>query len=100
MIGTLIRITAALLLAAILGAGAHAQTFLSYTCADGTPVSAALFEADKRSRIQVDGKSLSLPRRTGISGVRYAKAGVSFVIKGQEARLKRRKGKAILCKLQ
>ena len=78
---------------------AHAQViFVSYTCADGTPVSAAFYRGDNRMRLQFDGHSYALPQRLSASGARYAKSGVSFWIKGQEATLKRPKRKATLCK--
>jgi membrane-bound inhibitor of C-type lysozyme len=78
---------------------AHAQViFVSYECADGTPVSAAFYKGDNRMRLQFDGHAYALPQRLSASGARYAKSGVSFWIKGQEATLKRPKRKATLCK--
>ena len=80
---------------------AHAQViFVSYECADGTPVSAAFYKGDNRMRLQFDGHAYALPQRLSASGARYAKSGVSFWIKGQEATLKRPKRKATLCKAQ
>jgi len=77
-----------------------AQTFVNYACADGTPVAAAFFPGERKVHIQLDGKSRSLPQRVAASGARYAKGGVSFWTKGQEATLKRPKKKATLCKAQ
>lgn len=78
---------------------AQAQViFVSYECADGTPVSAAFYKGDNRMRLQFDGHAHALPQRLSASGARYAKSGVSFWIKGQEATLKRPKKKATLCK--
>jgi len=79
---------------------AQAQTFVRYLCADGTPVAAAFYRQDNTARIQVDGKSLTLPQRIAASGARYAKRGVSFWIKGDQATLKRPKTKATVCKVQ
>ncbi len=77
----------------------HAQViFAGYQCADGTPVSAAFYKGDNRMRLQFDGHSYALPQRLSGSGARYAKSGVSFWIKGQDATLKRPKRKATLCK--
>lgn len=89
---------AALLMSAM--TPAQAQTFVRYMCADGTPVAAAFFKDDKRARIQVDGKALSLPQRLSADGGRYAKGGVSFWIKGDQATLKRPKMKPTICKVQ
>jgi membrane-bound inhibitor of C-type lysozyme len=97
---TTIRIGTVLLLS-LFAASAQAQsTFVSYTCADGANVSAAFFKGDNRMRMQLDGKSYALPQRLSASGARYAKSGVSFWIKGQEATLKRPKAPATLCKAQ
>jgi membrane-bound inhibitor of C-type lysozyme len=79
---------------------AQAQTFVHYLCADGTPVVAAFYKNDKTARIQVDGKALALPQRLSADGGRYAKGGVSFWIKGQQATLKRPKTKPTICKVQ
>lgn len=75
-----------------------AQTFVSYLCADGTRISAVFFKGERNMRMQLDGRALSLPQRLAASGARYAKGGVSFWIKGQEATLKRPRQKATLCK--
>jgi membrane-bound inhibitor of C-type lysozyme len=77
---------------------AQAQTFVRYTCDDGTQISAAFFRDDKRVHMQVDGKAVVLPQRISASGARYAKGGVSFWIKGQEATLKRPKTKTTQCR--
>lgn len=89
---------AALLMSATMPA--QAQTFVRYACADGTPVVAAFYQKDNTARIQVDGKSLTLPQRLSADGGRYAKGGVSFWIKGDQATLKRPKTKATVCKVQ
>ena len=78
----------------------QAQTFVNYLCEDGTPVVAAFYKNDKRARLQLDGKALSLPQRLSADGGRYAKGGVSFWIKGQQATLKRPKAKPTICKVQ
>ncbi|HWV54183.1 MliC family protein [Pseudorhodoplanes sp.] len=94
---TIMRIGAALGLV-FFAASAQAQTFVSYTCADGSNVSAAFFKGEKRMHLQLDGKSLVLPQRLSASGARYAKGGVSFWIKGQEATLRRPKKQATVCR--
>lgn len=71
----MIRIGAALLLM-LSALPARAQTFVSYSCADGTMISAAFFKGDRNMRMQLDGKALSLPQRLAASGARYAKSGV------------------------
>jgi membrane-bound inhibitor of C-type lysozyme len=93
-----IRIGALALLATTLAAPVSAQTFVKYSCADGTQISAAFFTGDKRVHMQLDGKAVVLPQRISASGARYAKRGVSFWVKGQEATLKRPKAKTTMCR--
>jgi membrane-bound inhibitor of C-type lysozyme len=79
---------------------ASAQKFVNYVCDDGTPLTAAFFPGDRAMRMQLSGKALALPQRLAASGARYAKGGVSFWIKGQEATLKQPKRKATTCRAQ
>jgi membrane-bound inhibitor of C-type lysozyme len=87
------------LLLVLCATAVHAQViFVSYGCADGTQISAAFYKGDNRARLQFDGHVYALPQRLSASGARYARSGVSFWIKGQEATLRRPKVKATLCK--
>jgi membrane-bound inhibitor of C-type lysozyme len=96
---TAIRIGMVLLLMLFAGS-ARAQTFVSYTCADGSNISAAFYKGEKRMHMQLDGRAVVLPQRLAASGARYAKSGVSFWIKGLDATLRRPKTKATLCRAQ
>jgi membrane-bound inhibitor of C-type lysozyme len=93
-----IRIGAIMMLT-LIALPAHAQTFVTFACSDGTTISAAFFKGEKRMHMQLDGKALALPRRLSISGTRYAKGGVSFLVRGQDAMLKRPKRKAVACRI-
>ena len=79
-------------------APALAQTYLKYHCEDGAQLSLAFVEQSKSAYIQLDGKSVILPRRLSGSGARYKKGGVTVWIKGDGARLKRPKQKWTQCK--
>ena len=79
-------------------APALAQTYLKYHCEDGAQLSLAFVEQSKSAYIQLDGKSVILPRRLSGSGARYKKGGVTVWIKGDDARLKRPKQKWTQCK--
>jgi len=48
----------------------------------------------------MSGRSYSLPQRLSADGGRYAKSGVSFWVKGQQATLKRPKTKPTICRAQ
>ena len=67
----------------------QAQTYLQYVCRGGAEFEAAFFEGTRAAFVQVDGKSLNLPKRISATGSRYAKDGVTFWVKGQRATLKR-----------
>lgn len=75
-----------------------AQTFLEYRCDDGAQFSAMFPDKERRAFLQLDGKSLILPQRLAASGARYAKGGVTFWIKGNDAQLKRPKSKWTQCR--
>lgn len=88
-----------LLVAALVGGSspAAAQKFFNYTCADGSQLTLAFITQSKSALVQLDGKSITLPQRLSASGARYAKSGVTFWIKGNEAQLKRPKKKWTQC---
>ena len=79
---------------------AQQQIFASYVCDDGTPLSVVFFPKEKNMRMHMSGRSYSLPQRLSADGGRYAKSGVSFWVKGQQATLKRPKVKATVCRTQ
>jgi membrane-bound inhibitor of C-type lysozyme len=76
-------------LAISVSAMAEAQTFMIFECDDGSEVEIAIMTRDKTLSIQIDGKSLILPKRVSVTGDRYSKGGVSITITGQRARIKR-----------
>ncbi len=80
-----------------LSCSASAQKFFNYTCADGSQLTAAFIPQSKSAFVQLDGRSMTLPQRLSGSGARYAKSGVTFWIKGNQAQLKRPKKKWTQC---
>ena len=94
------RVTQAVLLL-VMVAGfalpASAQKFFNYACADGSQFTAAFVPQAKSAYLQLDGKAMTLPQRLSASGARYAKSGVTFWIKGNQAQLKRPKRKWTQC---
>jgi membrane-bound inhibitor of C-type lysozyme len=88
-------------LCTILTTSAYAQAnFVNYQCADGTQAVAAIYKGDKRLRLQVDGHAYTLPQRLSAFGTRYSKSGISLLITGQEATLRRPKAQPTVCKAQ
>jgi membrane-bound inhibitor of C-type lysozyme len=57
-----------------------AQTFLTYSCHDGSESVVAFFLGDRFAYLQLDGKAMSLPRRLSMSGMRYAKGDITLRI--------------------
>jgi membrane-bound inhibitor of C-type lysozyme len=72
--------------AAVLGTGAgifgvvpaDAQSFHTYHCTDGTEFVVAFYPYDSRAFVQIDGRSITLPRRLTLSGTRYSSGGVTL----------------------
>jgi membrane-bound inhibitor of C-type lysozyme len=84
-------------LATCAAAPASAQKFINYTCRDGSQFAAAFFRDTPMAYLQLDGKSLSLPRRfSPLRGIRYAKSGTTLVVNGDAATL-RRAGRSTQC---
>jgi membrane-bound inhibitor of C-type lysozyme len=57
-----------------------AQTFLTYSCRDGSEFVAAFFAGDRSASLHLDGKAMTLPRRLSLSGTRYTKGDVTLRI--------------------
>jgi membrane-bound inhibitor of C-type lysozyme len=74
----------------------QAQTYRAYECAGGTQFEIALFADNRAAFVQLDGKSLRLPRFVSVTGTRYRGGGITVWIKGSRATL-RRAGKRIEC---
>lgn len=68
---------------------ALAQNFASYHCRDGSQFVAAFFDDTRTVYLQLDGHTLTLPRRLSLTGSRYAKGGVTLFINRQSVTLKR-----------
>jgi len=78
---------------------AQAQTYLHYECAGGTTFELTVFPDNRAAFLQVDGKSLQLPKSVSVTGTRYRKSGITVWVRGERATL-RRAGKRIECKVQ
>jgi membrane-bound inhibitor of C-type lysozyme len=96
---TLTILTAAAL-ASLAAAPAAAQKFVNYSCRDGSAFAAAFFRDTPMAYLQLDGKSLSLPRRfSPLRGTRYAQSGITLVVNGDAATL-RRAGRLTQCQTE
>ena len=81
------------------GAAAQAQTYVHYECEGGSHFELMLFPDTKAAFLQLDGKSIRLPKSVSVTGTRYRRDGITVWTKGDRATL-RRAGKRIECKVQ
>lgn len=87
--------------ALLLGAGASpvaAQTFQSFTCADGARFTAAFLKYDpKQVHLQIDGKAVALRKRFTLTGSRYTGRGISLTMNKSGTILRHGKRGATAC---
>ena len=58
-----------------------AQTFQSFTCADGASFTAAFLKYDpKQVHLQLDGKAVALKKRFTLTGSRYTGRGITLTM--------------------
>ena len=65
-------------LALLATAPANAQSFHTYHCADRSQFVLAFYPYDPRAFVQIDGRSITLPKRLALSGTRYSSADVTL----------------------
>src|ERR1700730_19414191 len=84
------------------GAGlsaAHAQSFESYRCADGTQFIVGLYPYNSRAHLQIDGRAVTLKKRLAVSGARYSGSGVTLAITKAGTTIRHIKQRASACEL-
>jgi hypothetical protein len=90
-----------LLLALAMGtvsSAAMAQTYYHYECDGGARFELALYADTRAAYLQLDGKSILLPKRFSLISQRFKKGGVSLAMRaGGKALLKRGDGKTVQC---
>jgi hypothetical protein len=77
----------------VTAAQAQTQTYYHYECADGASFEAAFYPETKAVFLQIDGKSLQLPKRFSLTSQR-----VSFALKSGGTATIRRAGGTSQCK--
>jgi hypothetical protein len=76
---------------------AFAQTFQSYSCADGTKFIVAFYPYDKRAHLQIDGDAVTLARRFGLTGPYYSGSGVTLRVGKDGTTVRHAKRKVTSC---
>ncbi len=89
---------AAVVAGAVTGpSAAHAQTFASYRCADGTRFIVGFYQYDSRAYLQIDGRAVTLSKRLAFAGARYSGGGVTLVITKDGATIRHVKRPVTVC---
>ena len=78
---------------------AHAQSFESYRCADGTQFIVGFYPYDSRAHLQIDGRAVTLKKRLAVSGARYSGSGVTLAITKAGTTIRHIKRRVTACEL-
>ena len=92
----------ALASALVLGAAsaAQAQTYYHYECEDGGSFDVAFYPETRAAYLQIDGKSLTLPKSFSFISQRFSKNGVVLAMRGGGKAIIRRAGKRSNCQVK
>ncbi len=77
------RILAVALIAAGCITAAQAQTYHHYECTDGAHFEVAFYPETKAAFLQIDGKSMVLPKRFSLISQRFKQSGYSFAMRAR-----------------
>ena len=78
---------------------AHAQSFESYRCTDGTQFIVGFYPYDSRAHLQIDGRAVTLKKRLALSGARYSGSGVTLAITKAGTTIRHVKRRVTACEL-
>ena len=95
-----IKIMAAAIGWAALAASAQAQTYHHYECTDGASFDVAFYPETKAAYLQIDGKSLMLPKRFSLLSQRFKQSGYSFAMRSGGKAIMKHGGKTSQCQLR
>ena len=81
----------------LLAGSAQAQTYHHYECADGSHFEVAFYPETKAAYLQIDGKSMVLPKRFSLISQRFKKDGYSFAMRAGGKAIMKHAGKTSQC---
>ena len=84
----------------IAATAAEAQTYYHYECADGAHFEVAFYPETKAAYLQIDGKSLVLPKRFSLISQRFKQGGYSFAMRGGGTAIMKHAGKTSQCSVK
>ena len=93
-----VAVVAGLIGAAIIPA--RAQTYYHYECYDGARFEVAFYPQTKAAYLQIDGKSLMLPKRFSLISQRFKQGGYSFAMRAGGKAIMKHGGKTSTCQVK
>jgi membrane-bound inhibitor of C-type lysozyme len=88
---------AALAVTLAMPAAASADIYHHYECTDGSSFEVAFVSETKAAYLQIDGKSLVLPKRFSLISQRFKQGGYSFAMRGGGKAIMKHGGKTSQC---
>lgn len=76
---------------------AQAQTYYNYQCTDGSSFVVAFYPETKAAYLQIDGKSIALPKRFSLISQRFKKDGFSLAMRAGGKAIMKHSGKTSQC---
>jgi Membrane-bound lysozyme-inhibitor of c-type lysozyme len=92
--------SAALLMFVASVALARADTFYHYECDDGAKFDVTFPSEIKAAYLQIDGKSLALPKRFSLISQRFKQGGYSFAMRAGGKAIMKHGGKTSRCQVK
>ena len=87
-------------LAVVAATPAQAQTYYHYECTDGASFEVAFYPETKAAYLQIDGKSLVLPKRFSLISQRFKQGGYSFAMRSEGKAIMKHAGKTSECSVK
>jgi hypothetical protein len=81
-------------------ATAQAETYYHYECSDGSHFEVAFYPETKAAYLQIDGKSLILPKRFSLISQRFKQGGYSFAMRAGGKAIMKHAGKTSQCQVK
>ena len=94
------KLLTAVLIAIASATAAQAQTYHHYECTDGASFEVAFYPETKAAYLQIDGKSMVLPKRFSLISQRFKKDGYSFAMRAGGKAIMKHAGKTSQCKVK
>ena len=79
---------------------AQAQTFYHYECTDGAKFEVAFYPETKAAYLQIDGKSMMLPKRFSLISQRFKQGGYSFAMRAGGKAIMKHGSKTSQCQVK